>query len=219
LLKCIHDAVRGVRSELDLASTLPGAASSRIRSEVSSALRMEIESTPGHVRRLLRPRSAANPASAAGLDPGDVAETEALIELVEACRHYASELAVSEVTLRAYSELPAISRHRNAFIVRGSAWRRSGRPAVSTVAGRRRGAVLRQGLRSAICCVAWPGSRGGRQQRAKGSREGMNGGLPFASPHDIWFGHIPTGPGFDEYARFPMSRRKRRLSRCAGRRA
>ena len=57
------------------------------------------------MRRLLRPRSPGHPASAACLDPGDVAETEALIELVGACRHYASELAVSEVTLRAYTEL------------------------------------------------------------------------------------------------------------------
>jgi hypothetical protein len=106
LLKCIHDAVRGVRSELDLAVDSPwGRQLAAIRSEVSSALRMEIESTPGHVRRLLRPRSPDHPASAACLDPGDVAETEVLIELVGACRHYASELAVSEVTLRAYTEL------------------------------------------------------------------------------------------------------------------
>jgi hypothetical protein len=65
---------------------------------------MEIESTPGRVRRLLRPRSAGK-AGAARLDAGDVAETEALIELLAACRHYASELAVREVTLRAFAEL------------------------------------------------------------------------------------------------------------------
>ena len=39
------------------------------------------------------------------LDANDVAETEALIELVDACRHYAAELAISEMTLRAYSEV------------------------------------------------------------------------------------------------------------------
>ncbi len=106
LLKCIHDAVRGVRSELDLAVDSPwGRQLAAIRSEVSSALKMEIESTPGRVRRLLRPRLAGKPATAARLDPGEVAETEALIELLGACRHYASELAVSEVTLRAYTEV------------------------------------------------------------------------------------------------------------------
>ena len=106
LLKCIHDAVRGARSELDLAVDSPwGRQLAAVRSEVSSALRMEIESTPGRVRRLLRPRPAGKSAGVARLDPGDVAETEALIELLGACRHYAGELAVSEVTLRAYAEL------------------------------------------------------------------------------------------------------------------
>jgi hypothetical protein len=106
LLKCIHDAVRGVRSELDLAVDSPwGRQLAAIRSEVSSALKMEIESTPGRVRRLLRPRLAGKSATAARLDPGEVAETEALIELLGACRHYASELAVSEVTLRAFTEV------------------------------------------------------------------------------------------------------------------
>jgi hypothetical protein len=106
LLKCIHDAVRGARSELDLAVDSPwGRQLAAIRSEVSSALRMEIESTPGRVRRLLRPRPAGKTATAARLDPSEVEETEALIGLLGACRHFASELAVSEVTLRAFTEL------------------------------------------------------------------------------------------------------------------
>ena len=75
-----------------------------IRCEVSSALRTEIESTPGRVRRLLRSRPAGKVAPAARLDPGEVADTEASIALLGACR-YASELAVSEATLRAYTEL------------------------------------------------------------------------------------------------------------------
>jgi hypothetical protein len=106
LLKCIHDAVRGVRSELDLTADSPwGRQLAAIRSEVSDALRMKIESTPGRVHRLLRPRPAGKTATAARLDPDEIAETEALIGLLGACRHYASELAVSEVTLRASTEL------------------------------------------------------------------------------------------------------------------
>jgi hypothetical protein len=106
LLKCIHDAVRGVRSELDLAIDSSWSRKlAAVRSEVSNALKMEIESTPGRVRRLLRPRPPSKGAPAACLDPTDVAETEALIELLGACRHYAGELAISEVTLRAYTEL------------------------------------------------------------------------------------------------------------------
>lgn len=105
LLKYVHDAVRGMRSELDLGHDSPwGRQLAAIRSEVSNALKTEIEQTPGRVRRLLRPRPPGKSAPAR-LDPTDVAETEALIELLGACRNYASELAISEVTLRAYSEL------------------------------------------------------------------------------------------------------------------
>ena len=104
LLKCIHDAVRGVRSELDLApDSAWGRELAAVRTEVSNALRMEIEPTPARVRRLLRPPHKAT--SAAALDPIEIGETEALIELLKACRHYASELAISEVTQRAHAEL------------------------------------------------------------------------------------------------------------------
>jgi hypothetical protein len=104
LLKCIHDAVRGVRSELDLAADSSwGRQLAAIRAEVSGALRTEIEATPGRVRRMLRPRLAGK--TGAALDPGEVAETEALIELLGACRQYAGELAINEVTLRASAEL------------------------------------------------------------------------------------------------------------------
>jgi hypothetical protein len=120
LLKCVHDAVRGVRSELDLAvDSSWGRRLAAIRSEVSSALRTEIESTPGRVRRLLRPRPVGKAARAAPLDPGEVAETEALIGLLGACRHYASELAVSEVTLRAYTELQQYLDARTRLLVEG----------------------------------------------------------------------------------------------------
>jgi hypothetical protein len=106
LLKCIHDAVRGVRSELDLALDSPWSRQlAAIRSEVSGALKTEIESIPDRVRCLLRPRLPDKMSLADGLDPDDVAETEGLIELLRACRHYAGELAVSEMTRRTHSEL------------------------------------------------------------------------------------------------------------------
>lgn len=105
LLKCIHDAVRGLRSELDLAPDSPWSRQlAAIRSEVSDALTREIDSAPGRVRRLLRPRPLGA-GSAMRIDPTEVDETEALIELLGACRNYASELAISEVTLRAHTEL------------------------------------------------------------------------------------------------------------------
>ena len=61
---------------------------------------------PGRVRRLLRPRSAERDRAAARCStPDEVAETEALIEFVGACRNYASELAINEMTLRTYHEV------------------------------------------------------------------------------------------------------------------
>jgi hypothetical protein len=106
LLKCIHDAVRGVRTELNLSGDSAWARQlAAIRSEMSALLTAEIESVPGRVRRLIRPRSLQDIARGTELDPGEVLETEALIEFVGACRKYAGELAASQVTLQTYQEI------------------------------------------------------------------------------------------------------------------
>ena len=86
-----------------------------IRSDVSSMLKSEIEATPGRVRRLLRPRPAKEIAPGSLLDAIDVSEAEARVEFVSVCRHYAGELAVSEVTLRTFSELRSISKPAPGF--------------------------------------------------------------------------------------------------------
>ena len=106
MLKGIHDTARGLRSELDL--SVESAWSRQLAAlcaDVSSLLKAEIEATPGFVRRLLRPRPAKEIALGALLDSVDVNEAEMRVEFVSACRHYANELAVNEVTTRAYSEL------------------------------------------------------------------------------------------------------------------
>jgi hypothetical protein len=106
LLKCIHDAVRGVRSELDLSADSAWARQlAAIRSEISNVLKSQIESVPGRVRRLLRPRPVQDIARGSLLDANEVVETAAMIEFVGACRNYAGELAASEVTLRTFQEL------------------------------------------------------------------------------------------------------------------
>jgi hypothetical protein len=106
LLKEIHDAARALRSEMDLSGDSPWARQlAGIRTGVSALLKAEIDSTPGRVRRLLRPRPAKEIAPGSSLDAGDVAETETAVELVSICRNYASELAVNELTSRVYSEL------------------------------------------------------------------------------------------------------------------
>jgi hypothetical protein len=106
MLKAIHDAARGLRSEMDLSVDSPWSRQlAAIRADVSGLLKAEIETTPGFVRRLLRPRPAKEIAPGSLLDSIDVNEAEARVEFVGACRHYASELAVNEVTTRAHSEL------------------------------------------------------------------------------------------------------------------
>lgn len=103
LLKDVHDAVRGFRTEIDLSAEVPWAARhAAILTQISEALTPVIDLIPGRVRRLLRPTGGG---AATPLNAEDVAETEALVGFVTTCRRYASELAVNEVTLRAFSDL------------------------------------------------------------------------------------------------------------------
>jgi hypothetical protein len=105
-LKPLHDGLRDLRTELDIR---PDSQWSRqlvaIRTDVSNALKSEIESVPGRVRRLLRQRSDKDINAGAKLDQSEVDETAALIDFVATCRSYAGELAINEVTLRSFSDL------------------------------------------------------------------------------------------------------------------
>ena len=88
------------------ARTRNGAASCRRSGpDISNALTSELESVPGRVRRLLRHRSDKDIGAGARIDVGEADETVALVNFVITCRNYASELAISEVTLRSFSEL------------------------------------------------------------------------------------------------------------------
>ena len=105
-LKTLHDGIRGLRTELDLRSDSAwGKQLASIRSEISNALQSEVDSVPGRVRRLLRQGPDKDVSSANRIDPTDVEETAAMIDFVAVCRTYASELAINEVSLRAYTEL------------------------------------------------------------------------------------------------------------------
>jgi hypothetical protein len=105
-LKRIHDAARGLRTELDFpGDSTWGRQLAAIRAEISSVLETQIDAAPGRVRRLLRPRPAREIVAGSILDSGDVADTEGLVELVNACRYFASDLAISEVTTRSCQEL------------------------------------------------------------------------------------------------------------------
>jgi hypothetical protein len=106
LLKEIHDAARGLRTEIDFSVDSPWARRlSAVRTEIGNLLKGEIESVPGRVRRLLRIRPAKEIVPGSSLDQSEVADTENLIAFVGLCRTFASELAINEMTLRAWSEL------------------------------------------------------------------------------------------------------------------
>ena len=106
LLKTIHDAARGLRTELDLpVDSTWGRALNALRAQISDLLRAEIESMPERVRRLLRPRPSTEIRPNSVLDTDEVAETEALVEFVSACRLFAGELAINEMTQRTFAEL------------------------------------------------------------------------------------------------------------------
>jgi hypothetical protein len=106
VLKEIHDGARGLRTEMDLAVDSPwGRRLANVRAEIGALLKHHVESMPSRVRRLLRPRPAKEIVPGSRLDETDVDETEALVGFVGACRTYAGELAINEMTLRAYSEL------------------------------------------------------------------------------------------------------------------
>jgi hypothetical protein len=78
---------------------------SAVRSAIAELLKYHVESMPARVRRLMRPRPTKEITPGSRLDETDVEETEALIGFVAACRTYAGELAINEMTLRSYSEV------------------------------------------------------------------------------------------------------------------
>lgn len=105
-LKTLHDGVRGLRTEIDFrADSAWGRQITAIRADISNGLKSEIDGVPGRVRRLLRQGPDKDVTANSRIDPTEVEETAALIDFVAVCRNYASELAINEVTLRAYTEL------------------------------------------------------------------------------------------------------------------
>jgi hypothetical protein len=106
MLKELHAAARGLRTEMDLSVESAWSRQlAAIRSDVSNLLKSEIDAAPGRVRRLLRPLPAKEIRPGSTVDSIELDDVQARVEFVSACRNYAGELALSEVTLRAYSEL------------------------------------------------------------------------------------------------------------------
>ncbi len=76
-----------------------------IRADISKLLTAEIELVGGRMRRLLRPRPVKEITSNSTVDADETDEGETLIGVVVACRNYASELAINEVTQRTFADV------------------------------------------------------------------------------------------------------------------
>ena len=106
LLKSIHDSVRGLRTELDLpADNAWARAIAGERAQIADTLRFEIDNVPSRMRRLLRVRKADDIRPYSTLDSDEVADTEAMLNLIGVCRQFAGELAINEITRRTVSAL------------------------------------------------------------------------------------------------------------------
>jgi hypothetical protein len=83
MLKGIHDASRGIRTEMDLfADSAWSRQLAAVRGAVANLLTAEIEAAPGRVRRLLRPRPAKEIVPGSLLDAIDVQDAETRVDLV-----------------------------------------------------------------------------------------------------------------------------------------
>ncbi|MCA0316741.1 MAG: hypothetical protein LCH88_01610 [Proteobacteria bacterium] len=104
-LKDLHDAVRSLRTDMSLAGDGPWQRRlAKLRADLARLLTAEIEGVPGEMRRLLRPRQRGDqPAEAISEDV--VADVETRLDLLSACRSYASEIALNEITLRIFTEI------------------------------------------------------------------------------------------------------------------
>lgn len=104
-VKEFHDGARSLRTDMNLVSEGPWQRRvAKLRSELAADLTAELESLPGQVRRLLRPRQKGE-LSAAPLTSDAVGEVETRLDLLATCRTYASEIALNELTLRIHSEI------------------------------------------------------------------------------------------------------------------
>jgi hypothetical protein len=79
-----------------------------LRGEISDIVQAEIDTAPGRVRRLMRPRTAAEIRPDSLLDASEIQETQALIAFVGVCRNCASELAINHPASHAYSALRSL---------------------------------------------------------------------------------------------------------------
>lgn len=106
VLKEIHAAVRGLRTEVNLSGESGWKKKiTALRAEVSDLVKIQIETIPGRIRKILKPRPSKDIKPGSLPDVSDVVDIERSVEFLAICRSYASEVAANEITLRVYSEV------------------------------------------------------------------------------------------------------------------
>ena len=123
LLKTIHDAARGLRTELDLPidSHLGPRARRPARADRRTAARGDRSRCPAACGACLRPRPPREIRPNSALDPDEVAETEALVEFVGACRYFAERTRHQRDDAAHLFRTAALSRHRHPRAARRAA--------------------------------------------------------------------------------------------------
>ncbi len=117
LLKSLHDALRGLRTELDLSVDPLARQTASIRTQIADSLTAAIDPLPGRIRQMLRMRPAKEASFSKTPDAADIAEICSLIELAKASRNFAREFAVAELAVRVWSELEdSLDVHTRALI-------------------------------------------------------------------------------------------------------
>jgi hypothetical protein len=105
-IKRFHDLARGLATEINMSDDTRWAKRiAQMRADTAALLRSRIDGLPGQVRRLLRPHPKAEIGLGSVIDTHAVADIEAALDVLRACRMYAAEVAVNEITLRVTSEL------------------------------------------------------------------------------------------------------------------
>lgn len=104
-IKDFHDSIRSLRTDMSLAGDgMWQKRLSKMRADLARLMTAEIEGVPGEIRRMLRPRQRGDhPMEPISEDL--VADVEMRLDLLGACRKYASEIALNEVTLRIFTEI------------------------------------------------------------------------------------------------------------------
>jgi hypothetical protein len=172
LLKQIHDGARLLRSDINFGESSWGKQLASLHTEVSDVVSRELETLPGRVRRLLRPRHHADGGTYGILNSLDIAETEALLGFLTICRLYASELAINEVTLRVHREVQKYLEARTPALI--ESLRQPGRPdrklcqSQIEAAARFVGQVFDAGYAALLTRAAEVASHGAKAAVAKG---------------------------------------------------